>query len=1063
MKLRNLTTFWLFLGCFFYHYFNLKAQQFEATPYRLAQGLVGEHGLEVLQDSSGFIWINTNNGISRFDGANFLNFKEYISDILITKSQKILAVTKYGIKEIFYRPDSISFQLFIGHQAELSSEKLHFPHWIYEDHQGALWITEKATLARLKDGKITTRFKTENRRLFFAEIGTEFLLMFSDNGEVFRFEYATERFEKLKVTIPMPNILALHQPHKNTIWLGGDKIIELQIKDKNLVLTQESTVFDEPITCFLQRQNGDFLAGSAAHFIYQIDTKNKFKAKIYGDLAENPTYKETSLTSLFEDRDQNLWVTSSASVSVLRVPTFAKVRQLPVTYYGDVTMLENGQKYVASEGLFKLILKDNGQFEPQKIPLAEHEGFINRAVGVGNQIFIGTNAAQILVVEDDKIQKTFDLSPRGRSVFNFMPDSRGNIWVIQAPKDMPIVGLLRFNSAQEITIYQADKGFTTNPLQAKEYDGTVYVSGIGAKELLFRYDVQTDSFVNITPELPAGEWTNFEVHDFEVISHEEFVFATTHGFFWVKNRKMRQILHRNPLFNTEIRSILRDKKDKGIWLSTNRFGLIKYYSDERFYLFNQDAGLANIMSYRALRFDKDGKLWVGTTENMYYQQALMLPQKTRTPIFLSLKMNDTKVRLTAQNQDFPYNTALEMVFILPNFPSNQVIYQERVYEKGKPKAWVTSLGNWNLRIPKFSAGKHLVEIRAKKIGAFEYSDVLRYEFQVDEIWYKTWWAFGIFMVLLSILVFIILKINQYRHRIIQHQLEKAVRERTAEVHQQNEELRQQHEELERQRDYVREKNEALHLAYSRIESDITASLEIQEAILPSEVQMQEALGNYFVFYRPKDIVSGDFYWVQKLETESVLVVADCTGHGVSGAFMTLIGNMFLTKIIKTENLTEPHLVLEELDKGIRKILKQPQTKSMNGMDVAIVFLTPKSQRMQLRYAGARRPILWVENGKLKWIHGTKRDVGGIQPIRKPFEKQVVKLSKDSMLYLGTDGFQDQNNAERKRYGSAKLLKLLHQIHALPLAQQPQRLEEELRHFAQNTEQRDDILWVGVRF
>lgn len=200
-----------------------------------------------------------------------------------------------------------------------------------------------------------------------------------------------------------------------------------------------------------------------------------------------------------------------------------------------------------------------------------------------------------------------------------------------------------------------------------------------------------------------------------------------------------------------------------------------------------------------------------------------------------------------------------------------------------------------------------------------------------------------------------------------------------------------------------------------------------------------------------------------VKNETVLVVADCTGHGVSGAFMTLIGNMLLNNIIKTERVHKPDIVLEKLDWGVRKVLKQDKTKSMNGMDVIITFLARKQHNTMMRCASARRPIFWSENQTIRLLEGTKHDVGGIQPIRKSFQSHTLQLTHDTMLYLGTDGFRDQNNPFRRRYGSVKLKQLLKEIHQLPLPEQMQRLEEEIQSYAKGAEQRDDMLWIGVRF
>jgi len=317
---------------------------------------------------------------------------------------------------------------------------------------------------------------------------------------------------------------------------------------------------------------------------------------------------------------------------------------------------------------------------------------------------------------------------------------------------------------------------------------------------------------------------------------------------------------------------------------------------------------------------------------------------------------------------------------------------------------------------------------------------------------------------------------------------------------QNEELVQQREEIIAQRDFIEEKNREMQFLNNKlgssekvlrkavlslkdsqkkiqeknialeqtdkfIQKSIQSAVTIQEAILPYRQKLDELLKDYFIIYRPKDKVSGDFYWLNKIENKTILIAADCTGHGVPGAFMTMIGNTLLDKIIRVWHITSPEEILERLHTEIQIVLRQDETNSVNGMDAVIIALeTASPQEIKVTFAGAKNPLYYlsVHEDEIAEIPGARKSIGGIQDPSKRFKNHVVHLPPQSMLYLGSDGLQDQNDHRRKKFGKKRLVQLLNQIAPLPLDQQRQIIEANLSKQMQDTMQRDDILWIGLR-
>jgi serine phosphatase RsbU (regulator of sigma subunit)/tetratricopeptide (TPR) repeat protein len=278
-------------------------------------------------------------------------------------------------------------------------------------------------------------------------------------------------------------------------------------------------------------------------------------------------------------------------------------------------------------------------------------------------------------------------------------------------------------------------------------------------------------------------------------------------------------------------------------------------------------------------------------------------------------------------------------------------------------------------------------------------------------------------------------------------------------------LRKAYQRLEEASKNIAQKNQLLEETHRQVKSSINSAKIIQEAILPLKNELDAWLGDYFIINRPKDVVSGDFYWVDKIDNKLILAVADCTGHGVPGAFMTLIANNLLSKIIKVLQITEPAQILNYLHQDVETFLRQKQTGNQNGMDIAIVILQSiDNQLINLQFAGAKRPIYYAEKGRneLITLEGTRKSIGSEQNEKLEFITQSVNLPKGSLLYMATDGFADQNDLHRKRLSEAKLKQAISQNLQIALPEQQIILERLLEEQMRETTQRDDILLLGLK-
>lgn len=303
-------------------------------------------------------------------------------------------------------------------------------------------------------------------------------------------------------------------------------------------------------------------------------------------------------------------------------------------------------------------------------------------------------------------------------------------------------------------------------------------------------------------------------------------------------------------------------------------------------------------------------------------------------------------------------------------------------------------------------------------------------------------------------------------------LEQKVQERTHKLNDANqelvaseEELRQNMEELQAIQETLQIQSRKLAFQHKNIQSSIKAALSIQQAILPYKDKLDTLLKDYFVIYKPKDVVSGDFYWLNKIENKTILACVDCTGHGVPGAFMSLIGNTLLDKIVRVWHILNPAEILSKLHEDIQIMLRQKETRNNGGMEMSvIVWEALPNQKIQVRFAGAKHALYYItpQDSQIKQIKGDRQFIGGLQKAHKIFTVHDLELNAGTTLYCGTDGFADQNNLQRKRIGRDLLLDTILANAHLPLSLQKNALENLLSGHMGDASQRDDILWMGIK-
>ena len=288
-----------------------------------------------------------------------------------------------------------------------------------------------------------------------------------------------------------------------------------------------------------------------------------------------------------------------------------------------------------------------------------------------------------------------------------------------------------------------------------------------------------------------------------------------------------------------------------------------------------------------------------------------------------------------------------------------------------------------------------------------------------------------------------------------------------ELSQKNHEINLQKTIIEDQHEFVKKQKDQIEDQNVQITSSIQYASRIQKALLPPDIMFSEAFKESFIFYKPRDIVSGDFYWLKKVNNMIIFAAADSTGHGVPGAFMSMLGIAFLNEIVSEETddfeSCSSSMILDDLRDRIKNSLRQTgeDDHTKDGMDMAIVILNTDTNAIQ--FAGAYNPLYIVRNKKLTEVKADRMPVGVYLKDSEPFSNKRAQLQEGDILYLFSDGYYDQFGGDLgRKFMKNKFRELLEDISDKPMTEQKQLLEDTFNEWKGENEQSDDVIVAGIR-
>jgi serine phosphatase RsbU (regulator of sigma subunit)/streptogramin lyase len=483
-----------------------------------------------------------------------------------------------------------------------------------------------------------------------------------------------------------------------------------------------------------------------------------------------------------------------------------------------------------------------------------------------------------------------------------------------------------------------------------------------------------------------------------------------------------------------------------VWVG-HRLGLSRINPETgNIVVYNQEMGFTSDILHRAIAVNDNGIMLFGTNNGLIAYDAYRSYKDTIPPRLNIVELNiSDSIYDTSEDIQLPYgNYKVRIDFIGINLSNpDQVTYR---YKLDGYDDWSEPTRETFARYSRIEDGNYTFMLSACDGNGNCTGEVAMFNLSVKIPIWKAWWFILSLVVLAIAGVYFYIKIRERNQKALQEYLEQQLEERTREVISQKEEI---------------------EIKNRDITDSINYAQRIQASILPSVQLLRSTFGGSFVFYQPRDIVSGDFYWYDRIDDERFIIIcADSTGHGVPGAFMSMIGTTLIKDICQRKDVKTPSDVLQTLDEEVRTALHQNNEGdgSNDGMDIIVAEINLKTNRFMV--SSAMRPVIIYKGGEQIYVKGSRSSIGGQlddTSVDKEFINEEFQLSKGDIVYMFSDGYPDQFGGPLgRKFKMVRLKNLLRDIHEKPMEEQYNYVKSNFFLWKEDLEQVDDVLFMGIK-
>lgn len=452
------------------------------------------------------------------------------------------------------------------------------------------------------------------------------------------------------------------------------------------------------------------------------------------------------------------------------------------------------------------------------------------------------------------------------------------------------------------------------------------------------------------------------------------------------------------------------------------------------------------------------ELWILDQDNRIYRVGIPTI-KNKSPdfhVFIKSISNQQGMKFPLDSLRLKHeNSSLEFTVSAPGFIREGSTYYQYILD-GLMKEWSKWSNNNVIEFPVLPPGKYVLRVRAKNVLG-QVSNELSVDFVIKPPFRQTLWFYLLVALAVISVFFLIIKIREFRLQKDKRELEYKVRKRTREIEKQKDEIEKQNSKIQIQHDQI-------FLQNKEITDSIFYARRIQSAVMPPVSDLNKIFPANFILFQPRDIVSGDFYWFKSLGTKAIIVAADCTGHGVPGAFMSMLGITLLNDLTIQSEWSQASHILNELRDKVKETLSQKGIagEASDGMDISLCLFDFQSKTVD--YAGAFSPMYIFRNGSLMEFKADRMPIGIHFREQKEFVNHRIELLPGDIFYMFSDGYYSQIGGKLgKRFLSGNFKKLLQEIHTHPMEDQALLLEKKLDEWMGAHMQVDDVLVMGFRY
>ena len=1063
----------LFIFCILLSHLGINAQNYRFVHYNNRNGLLNNLAKACIQDSLGYIWVATDKGLSRFDGLCFENFNKdlpsnYIKAFYKTRSGRIMATTDLGLIEITSRADTAFTKLVVPGSLKESDTTIHYGKLMYEDTKGSLWIADLMGIGCLKGTqfkryRLDANAKSDNyqRSITLSEDGYGNLYAFSINGYAYYFDTKLDQFIPIPGWKCHPIIYQAIQHEKGCLLLAcSNGIYRLTFDAKRRILEMKCVSSNIDSYYMTPETANSYLVGTLTSGLHRLKLEQgSFETEKITD------FPFERINHLFKDRRENVWVSTDLGI-YLSQPTFFKSPQsiLSQKFILSVRIKDDGEGLISSYSIYTSRM-NRKQLNLESYHNLQADGKILYAEPSKHykDCWWFTSSSNVVSLMNKKgIVKSVELPTTGFPFF-CSEDKLGNVWFCIRGYN----GVIKLGTDFTSKTYNAPQGLPNEVINIRQNAlGEIYASGKGDSTYLFRYNSHSDRFENVSIPLNFEHKKGIIASDLAFNGKTVWI-ASTEGVLRYENGKVERLKIGESTDNN-VYSVAVDKN--GILWFANNTGVFKFENNTPL-MFNENSGLSIITaSYRCMTIDKDNNIWLGTSAGLNFADNSRKTGTTPPPLITKIEINKEKIQINSSNIHITKGSYITFKYVSLCYPGGDVSYQYKL--EGQDQDWnLINLKN-EIVFPALPVGKYVFKVKARLLGNYQWSEATSLEFEVVWPWYLAWYSILGYIFTLGLIVYGVIKINTFRLAEEKEHLEKIVQLRTEQIQQKNTLLEQQNIEITAQKNEIERKNK-------NITDSITYASRIQQAVLPTELLL-DVFPSHFVLFKPRDIVSGDFYFAKMINNIVIIAAVDCTGHGVPGAFMSILGSSLLSEIVVLQEVTQASMVLNLLRDQIKSSLKQTGRigEQQDGMDISFCVIDMDSLEMQ--YSGANSPLYLLrkqdplkanpnkvcmisENGYEMTIIKPDHMPIGVHPKEEDFTNHNLQLQKGDVLYLFSDGYQSQfGGSKGDKFKVKRLKEILLKIQGESMESQKLILEKTLADWQGERPQVDDILLMGIK-